>query len=126
MTPTQSQLWQFLGLAQWQCVHPERLPYAPVPLIPCADILLVFGESTELPEVFVKDILAALSLSAKQVSTVSQAHWLAAGKPSATLLLGINVTDDLQPFHWHSSHWPLSSEQKRSLWSCLWHCYLEH
>ncbi|MBU3824912.1 MAG: DNA polymerase III subunit psi [Candidatus Oceanisphaera merdipullorum] len=125
MTPTQSQLWQFLGLPQWQCAHPERLPLAPVPAAPRPEVLLVLGKGAAPSGCFISDLLTALSLTSSQLHTLSQADWLNKNKPNAPVMLGLNVDGELDAFHWHASL-PLSAPQKRALWSCLCRCYLEH
>ncbi|MGO4998109.1 DNA polymerase III subunit psi [Oceanisphaera sp. W20_SRM_FM3] len=125
MTPTQSQLWQFLGLPHWQCAHPERLPLAPVPVAPPIEVLLVLGNGATPSARFIADLLTALSLTSSQLYTLSQADWLSTDKPSARVLLGLNVDGELDAFHWQAS-FPLSAPQKRALWSCLCRCYLEH
>ena len=130
MTPTQSQLWQFLGLPHWHCAHPERLPLAPMPAVSLAEVapaevLLVLGTGAAPSARFIADLLTALALTAPQLHTVSQADWLSSNKPGARVLLGLNVDSELDAFHWHAS-FPLSAPQKRALWSCLCRCYLEH
>lgn len=127
MTPTQSQLWQFLGQSSWHCAHPERLPLAPIPKPPAAEVLLVVGEGVTISDIFSADLLIALSLTAAQLPILSQAQWLAADKPGARMLLGFNVTCELDAFHWHSAASPiLTASQKRALWNCLCRYYLDH
>lgn len=140
MTPTQSQLWQFLGQPSWHCAHPERLPLAPAPVLPAAEVLMVLGQGVTLTDIFSADLLTALSLTACQLQTLSQAEWLAADKPKARVLLGLNVTAELDAFHWQASvahsvstatsptttSPVLSAAQKRALWSCLCRYYLDH
>ncbi|WP_319783374.1 DNA polymerase III subunit psi [Oceanisphaera sp. IT1-181] len=131
MTPTQSQLWQFLGLAHWHCAHPERLPLAPMPKVAPAEVLIIFGSAANLSSRFIADLLVALSLDKSQLQSMSQADWLAANKPTARVLLGLNVTGELDAFHWQANlplavSPVLTSSQKRALWSCLCRCYLEH
>lgn len=127
MTPTQSQLWQFLGLDNWHCAHPERLPLAPMPKAAPAEVLIILGPAANPSSHFITDLLVALSLEPSQLQSLSQADWLAADKPTARVLLGLNVTCELDAFHWHSAASPaLTASQKRALWSCLCRCYLEH
>lgn len=138
MTPTQAQLWQFLGQPSWHCAHPERLPLAPVA---AAEVVIVVGAAVDtvvktaagaaldnkslFPAHFVSDLCLALSLAQSQLRIISQVAWLKAGQPSARVLLGVNVSGDTQAFHWQGN-FPLSLEQKRALWSCLCRCYLDH
>ncbi|WP_157420075.1 hypothetical protein [Oceanisphaera avium] len=105
---------------------PERLPLAPAPLIPKGEVLIVVGDNIPLSSLFLQDMGAALALPAAQLTWVKLSHWLAANKPSAPVLLGIQIDKGLADFHWHAEHWPLSVAQKRALWNCLCHCYLEH
>ena len=126
MTPTQSQLWQFLGLPHWQCAHPERLPLAP---FAPAEVLIVVKTTADIKQLFsghfVGDLCLALSLDESQVRVISQADWLRSDRTASRLLLGLNLSCELTAFDWHAE-FPLTSAQKRTLWSCLCRCYLEH
>ena len=125
MTPLQSQLWQLLKLPTWRCAHPERLPHAPAPDLEAADVLLVTGQGKLLPPLFSRDLLQALSLHETQLQVMDEGTWLAAGMPSAKLLLGLNLTGDTTDFSWHDCL-PLTPAKKRELWSRLCHLFFAH
>ncbi|MBO1518317.1 DNA polymerase III subunit psi [Oceanisphaera pacifica] len=125
MTPHQVKLWQLLALPAWQCAHPERLPFAPLPAVPAADVLIVLGQGKILPASFSGDIMCALSLTDSQLQVMDEAAWLAEDKPSAPILLGFNITSSVEAFSWHASL-PLSATDKKALWSRLCHLYFAH
>ena len=125
MTPLQSQLWQLLKLPAWRCAHPERLPHAPAPSVEAAEVLLVTGQGKLLPPCLSQDLMQALSLNETQVQVMDEAAWLAAGMPSAKVLLGLNLTGDSTPFSWHDAL-PLTPAKKRELWSRLCHLCFAH
>ncbi|MGO1246528.1 MAG: hypothetical protein ACTHY5_01185 [Oceanisphaera sp.] len=125
MTPHQAKLWQLLALPAWQCAHPERLPLAPLPSVPAADILVVLGQGRILPASFSSDIMRGLSLSDTQLQVIDEAAWLAAEQPSAPILLGFNLTCSVESFSWHASL-PLAASDKKALWSTLCRLYFAH
>lgn len=125
MTPLQSQLWQLLKLPAWRCAHPERLPHAPAPSVEAAEVLLVTGQGKLLPPCLSQDLMQALTLNETQVQVMDEAAWLAAGMPSAKVLLGLNLTGDSTAFGWHDSL-PLTPVKKRELWSRLCHLCFAH
>ena len=116
MTPLQSRLWQFIGLPVWQCTHGERLPYAPESPLPVADIRLITGQGHHLPDPLLDDLTLALNGVRPEVQ--DETAWLAAGRPAARIMLGFNLTTPTDHLVWHGTL-PLSSAQKRELWSRL-------
>ncbi|GAA3712374.1 hypothetical protein GCM10022421_19680 [Oceanisphaera sediminis] len=125
MTPLQSQLWQLLKLPAWRCAHPERLPHAPAPPLEMAEVLLVTGQGKLLPPCLSRDLMQALSLNETQLQVMDEAAWLAAGMPSAKVLLGLNLTGDTTPFGWHDCL-PLTPAKKQELWNRLCHLFFAH
>lgn len=125
MTPTQSQLWQFMGQPVWRCTHLERLPLAPAPSVARAQVLIILGQGKRLPAQLKADLVTALSVTDADVQVMDESCWLAANKPSVPILLGLNLTDNVAPFDWHGSL-PLAAEQKRSLWNTLCRLYFAH
>ncbi|WP_050899394.1 hypothetical protein [Oceanimonas sp. GK1] len=115
MKPLSSQLWQFLGLPVWHCAHAERLPHAPV--VPAtAEVRLIVGQGHRLPAVLLADLV--LALNGVQPEVEDETAWLAAGRPGAPIMLGFNLTSVAEDLAWQGTL-PLSSSQKRELWSRL-------
>ncbi|GAA3548729.1 hypothetical protein [Zobellella aerophila] len=118
MTPLQTQLLTSLELPVWRCIHPGRLPYAPVPAATPAQLLLVVGEGVRLPEQLATDIARALTLDGGQLRRLSERDWRKAGCPTAPAVLGFNLEEEGAELTW-SGALPLTAEHKRRLWSCL-------
>ncbi|MDP5293534.1 hypothetical protein Q9290_14710 [Oceanimonas sp. CHS3-5] len=116
MKPLQSQLWQFLGLPVWHCAHGERLPYGPAPVAAPAEVRLITGQGSRLPDTLLADL--AIALNGIQPEIQDETAWLAAGRPGARILLGFNLTTPAEDLAWHGTL-PLSASQKRELWSRL-------
>ncbi|MCT7655019.1 hypothetical protein MBH78_10550 [Oceanimonas sp. NS1] len=116
MKPLQSRLWRFMGLPVWQCTHGERLPYAPEPPPPVADVLLITGQGQRLPERLFDDL--TLALNGVRPLVQDETAWLAAGRPGARVMLGFNLTTPADDLAWQASL-PLTASQKRELWSRL-------
>lgn len=118
MTPLQTQLLTSLELPVWQCAHPERLPYAPMPAAAPAQLLLLVGEGARLSDQLSADIARALALDSGQWQQLSEADWRQLGAPQAPAVLGFNLSADTTEVSWSGSL-PLTVKQKRQLWSCL-------
>ena len=116
MTPLPSSLWQFLGLPVWYCRHPERLPLAPAPDPRPATVLLVAGQGVLPSERLVADL--RLALDDRELAVMAETAWLAAGRPGAAILLGLNLTEAAPEMSWQASL-PLTPVHKRQLWSRL-------
>ncbi|WMC10003.1 hypothetical protein PU634_12970 [Oceanimonas pelagia] len=116
MKPLSSQLWQFLGLPVWHCVHGERLPHAPAPATALPEVRLITGQGHRLPDMLLADLTLALNGIRPQVE--DETAWLAAGRPGARIVLGFNLTSPAENAAWQGTL-PLSAAQKRELWSRL-------
>ncbi|OIN07373.1 DNA polymerase III subunit psi [Oceanisphaera psychrotolerans] len=125
MALLQSQLWQLLKLPVWHCTHPERLPHGPAPAVDTARVLLVLGSGQRLSPLLRTDLLQALSLNETQLQLMEESAWLAAGMPSAPVLLGLSLTGDTSAFSWHGAL-PLTPSQKRDLWGRLCSLCFDH
>ena len=80
---------------------------------------MVLGQGVTLTDIFSADLLTALSLTACQLQTLSQAEWLAADKPKARVLLGLSDG--------RAGRVSLAGQRGAfCLWSCLCRYYLDH